>query len=694
MSGSFRIVLFITCIFFIANYPALIAHAAETSVDNTDQDVQQLGEYIVSDTRLPSVKVNVLTIPAKVTVITSEDIQKIGASTVQEAVQYVAGVVMYDQVGNGFQQTIDLRGFNGQGVTGTSVFVDGVRINEPDFNAVNFDLIPLETIDRIEIYPNASAIFGKSALGGAINIITKRATQKRQISAETLFGSFQRERYNVNASGPIGKFDYYVNFSRETEDGYRDGSDAEISRFFGKVGYRPSEHTDISVSYTYVRDILQQAGPLSLAQISVDRKQNPTPGDFLKNENNFVRINIRQAMPLGFSVSGNAFFRRLNQDSFLNFGTGFASTTTLDIESKGGVLQLTHQGKPFGLKNVMVFGGEFTRNDFNGMATSTFSAPSLSNANEDIVALYFQNSLTIIPEVLITGGIRYDHNQISFDETLNTRPDGAVRFHRITPRVGVSYRVIPSTSVYFNYSEGFRAPTITEIFAFPPFLSNPNLQPAKSRNYEVGIKSRFGAWGELAVALFHTDVTDEIIFACVVCDGTFGDGLNRNAQSVRRRGVEVTFKGKTKQLFSGGINYSFTEAQFRSREVFSPTTIVDPGDSLPLVPKNRLSVIGTVHPKEGIAISLIGLYVSTQFGLFDDANVFPRLPGYFVLNGRASYKKSVPGGILKAFFSINNLLDSEYSTFGTSSAFGRTFVPAPGIALFGGVSYQFNAFPG
>ena len=158
------------------------------------EDVLETPEVVVSSTRLPDAPVDARTLPSKVTVITAEEIRKNGAKTVQEAIQWATGIVMYDQVGNAFQQTIDLRGYNGQPVPATTVFVDGVRMNEPDFNTVNFDLIPFDTIERIEIVPGASAIYGKNAMGGAINIITKRGSDKHQATGETLFGSFHRER--------------------------------------------------------------------------------------------------------------------------------------------------------------------------------------------------------------------------------------------------------------------------------------------------------------------------------------------------------------------------------------------------------------------------------------------------------------------------------------------------------------------
>src|SRR5438309_4111711 len=215
MSRRFR--SFFTCCFSLT-FVGLLPSVTRSE----EPKPYQLEEVVVTSTRLPGDPVESRVLPAKITVITAEDIQNSGSKTVQEAIQYATGIVMYDQVGNSFQQTIDLRGFNGQPVPATSVFVDGVRVNEPDFNEVNFDLIPLETIERIEILPGAAAIYGKNALGGVINIITKRGQEKPQVTGETMFGSFHRERYNINASGPAGKLDYFANFSRETETGFRE----------------------------------------------------------------------------------------------------------------------------------------------------------------------------------------------------------------------------------------------------------------------------------------------------------------------------------------------------------------------------------------------------------------------------------------------------------------------------------------
>src|SRR5207302_3832650 len=258
----------------------------------------QLEEVVVTSTRIPGEEVSTYDIPAKVTVITAEQIRESGAQTVQEAIQYETGVISYDQNGNPFQSTIDLRGFSGQPFPATSVFVDGVRINEPDTNVANFDLIPLESIERIEIIPGSSAIYGKNALGGVINIITKRGGDRRQATAETVFGSFHRERYAGNSSGPLGKFDYATSFTRETENGYRDESDSRVSRYFGKLGLRPADGTDLTLSYNYTKDRLLQASTLPLNEIAINRQLNDRPGSFQDNELNLLSFGAKQKLHL------------------------------------------------------------------------------------------------------------------------------------------------------------------------------------------------------------------------------------------------------------------------------------------------------------------------------------------------------------------------------------------------------------
>jgi len=661
---------------------------------------------------LPGAPVDAKTLPAKVTVITAEDIRKSGAKTVQEAIQWGNNIVMYDQVGNGFQQSIDLRGFSGQPVPSTSVFVDGQRINEPDFNTINFDLIPFDTIERIEIIPGPATIYGKNAMGGVINIITKRGGEKRQATGETLFGSWGRQRYTLNASGPIGKVDYYFNLGKEKEDGYRDDSGADISRVYGRIGYRPTDETDITLSYTYVTDKLYQAGALPLSAAAVNRRANFTPGDYTDNDTNVVRLTGRQGLPFGFSLNANSFYRQLDQTQFGVGQPAFPGSilsraqTNSTTESWGGTLQLTQNTPLFGRQNTLVFGTDIQRNDFGSSLASTSGFGPFNNrqdSNESILGLYAQNTLSLLPQLLLTAGVRYDRDSIDsdFEDTFTPPGSGKKTFYRTTPRAGLTYLIHSDASVYFNYSQGFRVPTFFELFPVVG-LSNQALQPITSDNFEIGGKTRLSNWGEASLSLFQSNVRNEIYFTCTNCDvfSAGFDGLNRNIDSTRRRGLEASLKGRYNEYFDGSVNYTFTEATFQSTFNLSATKTVESGDTIPLVPKNRLSATGNFHPAEGWTLSLIGLYVSTQFFQNDENNAEPRLPGYFVLNSRIAYEQPVPGGRLSGFVMLNNMLDQKYSSFGTiasntltgGGAQERFVVPVPMFSLYAGLSYRFEGF--
>ena len=713
ISSRFQVLIFFLGILFS---PPTNVDAAEAPIKGGESYVQELKEYVVSDSRLPTTKKNIQAVPAKITVITDEDIERIGAKTVQEAIQYSTGIVMYNAIGNNFEQTIDLRGFNAQPVPSTSVFVDGVRINNPDFNTINFDLIPLETIKRIEIYPGSSAIFGKNALGGVINILTKDGTKQHRLSSEAMAGSYQRQRLNLNASGPIKKvFNYYTSLTRELEKGFRQNSGARISRIFGKFGFTPTPDTKMNVSYTYVHSQLDQAGSLPLPIAEIEPQRNFTDGDYTDRENNNVRVNFQQALPFEFSVAGNTYYRRLQQET-RTVGQTSQINGLFDVETWGGALQGSHRYELGAHRNELVGGSEYTRNDFGADDLAFFfSAPgsptiTKTSINEDILAFYLQDTLTLWSRVILTGGVRYDHDQYGFEDNITPANNLSRRFSRTTPRAGVTVFVFPETSVYFNYSEGFRVPTVDELFTSRGAFgsSDPDLKPVKSESYEVGLKTRLGQWGEGTLTFFHIDVTDDIITSCAdpSCSPV---ASNQNVDKTRRRGIETTVKGRLNKFLDGVLNYTFTEAHFRSNVILNPFFLggsafiinVPVGSTIPLVPKHRLSLTGNYHPIPGLTLSLTSLYVSPQFLQNDSANARNRLPSYFLLNGRASYERNVFGGVLKGFLLLNNMTDTNYYTQGIyfpdvvtgGGALEAFVVPGQPISVYGGLSFVFDVNP-
>src|SRR5437773_7362352 len=215
------------CVAFAAVLMTGSAATAQTR-GPTAPDVTLSPLRVVAPTRLPGDPLPAASIPAAIDIIPGDALRGTGATTLPQALERLPGATVSDEQGNSHQMSIGLRGFQATSVTGVpqgvSVFVDGVRVNEPTAEEVNFDLLPLDEIDRVELIRGPSAVFGRNTLGGAVNIITRRGAEAREIVPEIEAGSFGQQKYRLRFSGAEGPIDYYVGGSYFREDGWRERS--------------------------------------------------------------------------------------------------------------------------------------------------------------------------------------------------------------------------------------------------------------------------------------------------------------------------------------------------------------------------------------------------------------------------------------------------------------------------------------
>ena len=435
--------------------------AAGAQVPPSQEQELAVEEIVVTATRLADAIQELRRVPGQVYVITAEDIQRTKPSTVQEALRQVPGIVLYDQNGNRFQPLVDLRGFNAQPNPSISVFVDGVRVNEPDSNAVNFDLIPIQDVERIEVLPGASAVFGQNALGGVINIVTKRGTKTPQTTVEGALGSFNHYRVSANTSGPLPKgLDYYLSFGLDRESGFRDFSDGRVSKASGRLGYHPSDATDLSLSVSYVNDSLEQAGTLRLSDLSQDRRRNISPVDVYGTELSAVTLQGRQKLGWGFSLAGNGFYRQTSRE-LQNVGLTSVSRGITDIDSAGGALQLSHEGHAWGRLNRLSLGGEYRHGGVNSATSGTFGLfPFASKRliDEDVQGFFAQDTFDLTSELALTAAVRYDSTKLRFVDELTAANSGAKWYGRTTPRAGLTYTPVVGADALCELRAGVPGP--------------------------------------------------------------------------------------------------------------------------------------------------------------------------------------------------------------------------------------------
>jgi iron complex outermembrane receptor protein len=657
-------------------------------------------------------------IPGLMDVLTRDDVRASTPRVLPDAIERLPGVTLQNEQGSAYQPNLTLRGFVASPVTGlpqgVSVFLDGVRLNEPTVEEVNFDLIPLEDAEKIEVIRGPSVLFGRNTLGAAVNITTRRGEERFELAPEMSGGSFARQNYRLRLGGMWEPLDYYVSLAYTDEAGWRDASEARIGRAFGKIGVQ-RDPVDVTLSYQYSNDRIKQAGSLPQALAHRDPTANLTAGDFFAPELNLVILNARYTVTDQLTVAAQAFFRALDSEQF-NVNLIAQNTRLLNqTRSGGGRVQGSWRRPLFGRDNLFIVGAEYTR-------TSVTSRTFQEEDSEDLVAdladnqtaigVYAQDTLTILrgfwgarSSLVFTVAGRWDYLNHAIEDRLGGPSGGTFAFNRFNPRAGLNLNVSERLGFFASYGEGFRAPALLELTCAGPgaicpglqagVAPDPQLNPVVARTYEVGASARPLPWLDVDLSLYRTNVTDDIF--SVSPTGTVGVFF-QNVASTRREGLEFSARGRVGSRLEAQLNYTYTRATFRNTvELATPLPpgieTVPTKSSFPLVPNHRLNVGAVYHPWSWLTLSLGMSYVGPQFLRGDEANEQARLPSYVVVNGGISARWRE----LEGFVNIYNLLNHHYETFGTFARDARSpgapvvpFVtPAQPINVVAGLRYTF-----
>lgn len=657
--------------------------------------------------------------PAHVDTLTSSDLDHAQPTVLPDALERLPGVTLQNEQGTPFQPTLTLRGFVASPVTGlpqgVSVFLDGVRLNEPTVEEVNFDLIPLEAVDRVEIIRGPSALFGRNTLGGAVSLLTRRGDEIAEIIPQLSAGSFGHVDTRFRLGGTARPFDYFLSFTRTTEDGYRDFTPATVNRAFGKLGFARGE-TDATVSYQWSQDKLKQAGSLPESELNRDRRANFTAGDYFKPELNFAIINAEHHFGDSLTANLNAFVRALSVSQFnVNLIT---SNTKLENNtlSTGGGLQLKYRSTIAGLPSLLVGGVEYAWNRVTSRTLEETDGAFETDADladiQNSFAIYAEHALTLFRDfagpkssVILTISGRYDWVRHAIVDRLGGPSGSTDTYSRLNPRVGVNVNVAEGVGVYAAYAQGFRAPAFLELTCAGPGAVCPGLQvgvapdpPLKAvtaQSFEIGGHARLAPWLRAEISGYWTDLTDEIF--AVTPTSTTGVFF-QNVGDTRRQGVEVGLRGRFGGVLEPYLNYAFTRATFQSRaELATPlppgTETVQPGDRLSLVPEHRINIGADYRPWPWLQLTAGTGWVGSQFLRGDESNRQRPLAPYWVTQGGASVRWRG----LEGFVQVNNILNAKYETFGTFAPNGlqlgspveRFLTPAPTINVLAGLQYIF-----
>lgn len=283
----------------------------ETNLNLEEVQVRAKRFYEVGP--LPGLGLTKEQIPGNVQSITAKEIKESRALSMGELFnKKLQSVTVNDYQGNPFQMDVQYRGFTAGPQIGTpqglSVFFDGIRVNEPFGDVVNWDMIPMNAIAGVDVFPGSNPVFGLNTLGGAFTLKTKDGFNNAGVDVDVLTGSYGRKQLQIEGGVNNGTFALFGAGNIFLEDGWRDNSPSEVNQFFGKASYR-GEKLDLNLSTLLVETDLVGNGLLPSEEYARDRNSVYSSEDTTNNRLQQFQLAANYFVNDTFTITGQVYRR-------------------------------------------------------------------------------------------------------------------------------------------------------------------------------------------------------------------------------------------------------------------------------------------------------------------------------------------------------------------------------------------------
>lgn len=562
-----------------------------------------------------------------VTVITSEQIEALGLEYALDAVATAPGVTVNQNGAFGGAASVRIRG---AGSEQTLVLIDGVVTNDPSapgggFNFARFDA---SNIERIEILKGPqSTLWGTDAIGGVVNIVTKRPQAGTQSRVFAQAGSFNSRRgggefthtnqlYDVRLAATLQSTDGISKADERNDNGEDDGFDS--TTFSARAGVNLPRDARLQASVVWTD------AEADFDSFVFGAQGNVGDGDEL-SETEELTGNLTFTMPLLDGRLDNQVLIGHSRIDRANFAGGLPS-----FGSKGERTTFRYQGSLQVVENQrLAFGAEHESSEADGEDTSI----------DGLFALYEYQPLDTLT---LSAGLRRDDHERFGGET--------------TARLALAYNPTEQLTLSASWGEGFKAPTLfqTTFFCCGATAANAALRPESSDAFDIGITVRSADdRGEIGVTYFDQDTTDLITFG-------FAIGGYENIARAMTRGVEVHGRYQLTDWLGASANFAYIDAEDGD------------GERLLRVPRRTGNIGLSFAPSIRSSATLLMRYNGSEFDPNGTAGSWTRVD----LSGRFELNKMVD-----LYARVENLLDREYQQvigYGT-----------PGLSGFAGAQFTF-----
>jgi len=610
---------------------ATICAAPHIAMAENKAEVLETGTIdVVSTTPLPSVGATIDQVPSNVQAASAKSMEQQHSLEMTEYMNANLGsVTITEGQSNVYMPDVNFRGFTATPLMGApvgmSVFMDGVRVNEPFGDGVNWSAIPHSAISSINLIPGSNPVFGLNTLGGALSIHTKSGAQYPGFAMEATAGSWGRKGYNFEYGGEQDELDWFFTGNFVDETGWREHSFSNVNQLFGKVGWQ-NDTTDFDLSISGADNRLEgvQAVPRSWG---VTEEEGYTFPD--RNDSSVTLVNLEGSHFINDDqlLAGNVYFRRSRIHNFASntndcfnstetaageecdlasntiTNQGFNERSTTDQQGYGFTLQFSDSSQVWKLPNQFTTGVSFDGGKSNYKSfeqeVDEFEADRTANSDEDFeketdvtgrnqyYGVFFTDTLSLNDKLHLTASGRYNYikvkirDQMEADGTTGKFVTGTTsdeiehHYNRFNPAIGLNYNPSKALMFFGGYNEGMRAPTPIELACADPevpcrlptdFLADPPLDAVIAKTWEGGMRGRLTADWQWSATGFYSTLHDDIQF--ITSGNTVNQGYFDNVGKTRRKGVELGLQGKLDKL-TLAANYTYLRATFENDITFN-----------------------------------------------------------------------------------------------------------------------------
>jgi hemoglobin/transferrin/lactoferrin receptor protein len=598
-------------------------------------------------------------IPNAVTIVGPEEIERRNPSKVDDLINDIPGVEMIGGPRRAGQD-LSIRGFEGTRVV---TIIDGARSN---FDAGHKGRIfnDPDLLKQVEVLKGpASALRGTGAVGGVVSLTTKDAADFLEPGESYAFrgkygySSAARENlYSATHAGrPASYFDYLANYTYRPGGTIRTGGGGELVNSaedlrtgLFKVGINPAENHRIGLSHQLVRDYAN----VPLAVDSSTTSTNYATRHLVENHTSTLSYGYRNPEGGWLNPNMTVYENKFHVSDQYNPTSTTTRTDVTDLLTTGFDIYNTSRFDGFG-SHAVTYGVEYFRDDQVGYRNGSLR-DAYPRSNRDVYGYYIQDEITFGAISLIPG-VRYDQYE-QVNDTTAARPES-----KASPKLGAIWRALPWMSVVGSYAQGFRAPSLTELYiggtAGPhTFVANPDLKPEKTETYEGGLRFKFDNVAaardtlRLSGTVFYTRAED---FIDAVTSGTTITYRNITRASID--GAEAEAMYDMPRVFAGlGVS--------RVRGHNDAT-----GQHVSSMPADKLTVTGGGKvPEYDMVYGLRSRFYARQSRI-DSTSTTLETGGYAVHGIFASWLPSherLSG--LRLDVGIDNLFDKLYRRHGTA----------------------------